>query len=402
MTVTVAALISIPNRVRSLVEECGAAGGRAVLVGGCVRDALLGREPADLDVEVHGLAVEALRQLARRHGRVDEVGRAFGVLKVRLGDEQIDLSVPRRDSKAGAGHRGIRVDADPHLGWTEAARRRDLTVNAIAWDPLNGELIDPFGGHDDLRAGKLRAVDAETFAEDPLRALRVAQFVARFGFEVVPALAEQCRTMDVSGLPAERVRGEVEKLLLKGVSPAAGWAFAHETFLWRRLAPEWDAPAPPRLDQLAHAPIAEAPRRFALLLAATAPPAPLESLLDRLRIHAWLGYDVRTQALALARAAQVASDPRDALTRARWAAEVLEVELLALLQDDPALAAAAEALGVGRAPLLPLLGGRDLLELGLAPGAALGALLRELRAAQLDGHVSSPEAALEWARTRLR
>jgi hypothetical protein len=98
----------------------------------------------------------------------------------------------------------------------------------------------------------------------------------------------------------------------------------------------------------------------------------------------------------------VAPDPRDALTRARWAAEVLEVELLALLQDDPALAAAAEALGVGRAPLLPLLGGRDLLELGLAPGAALGALLRELRAAQLDGHVSSPEAALEWARTRLR
>ncbi len=402
MTTTVHQLIALPSRVRALLEACREAGGRAVLVGGCVRDALLGEVPADLDIEVHGLPVEALREVAGRLGRVDEVGRAFGVLKVRLGAQQVDVSVPRRDSKVGAGHRGIRADADPHLGPTEAARRRDLTVNAIAWDPLRDELIDPFSGLDDLRHGVLRAVDTDTFAEDPLRALRVAQFIARFGFEAAGALEEQCRTMDVSGLPAERVRGEVEKLLVKGRAPSRGWDFAYRTGLWRRLLPEWDAPAPTRLDRLALAPVPEPPRRLALLLACTAPPVELEAALDRLRLHAWLGFDVRQQALALARSEHTGPDPRDAATRARWLAEDLEVELYAHLTDDEELAAAAEAMGVGRAPLLPLVGGRELMEIGATPGAGLGDLLRRLRALQLDGHLSSPDAALEWARARLR
>ncbi len=395
-------LLPLHPKVRQLLQACAGAGGRAVLVGGCVRDALLGLPGADLDVEVHGLAPDVLREVAAGLGRVDEVGRAFGVFKLRLGGQQLDLSVPRRDSKVGSGHRGIRADADPHLGLVEAARRRDLTVNAIAWDPLNGELIDPFGGRADILARRLAAVDARSFDEDPLRALRVAQFVARFGFTPVPELLEQCRSMEVSGLPAERVRGEVEKLLLRGKQPSAGWNFAHTTGLWARLVPEWDQPSPLALDRLAAAPIEHAPRRLALLLACTAPPDPLSRVLDQLKVHRWHGYHVADQARALSAAASRGHDPRPAPTRARWLAERLEVGLFAELVDDRPLLEAAIALGVEQAPLMPLLGGHDILALGVRPGALMGGILGKLRTAQLDGHVSSPEEALAWARRQLR
>jgi tRNA nucleotidyltransferase (CCA-adding enzyme) len=395
-------LLSVPPRVLALVRGCAAVGGRALLVGGCVRDALMGRAGDDLDIEVHGIDPVALRDLARAHGRVDEVGRAFGVLKVRLGPDTVDVSVPRRDSKIGDGHRGIRADADPQLGVVEAARRRDLTLNAIAWDPLTGEVIDPFGGVGDLRAGRLHAVDPTTFPEDPLRALRVAQFAARFGFTATTELTALCREMDVSGLPAERVRGEVEKLLLKGRSPSAGWTFARATGLWARLLPEWDRAAPGALDPLARLPIDPPPRRLALLYACTGSAGGLVQVLDRLRVHSWLGYDVRSQAVALATAAQVDPDPRPAATRARWLAEDLEVELLAALTGDEPLARAASELGVGRAPLVPLLSGRDVLALGVQAGASVGELLKQVRRAQLDGHVSSPAEALEWARAQVR
>jgi tRNA nucleotidyltransferase (CCA-adding enzyme) len=395
-------LIEVPPAVEGFLRACRASGGRGILVGGCVRDALLGLASADLDIEVHGVTPDQLRGLARSFGRVDEVGRAFGVLKVRVGGLQVDLSVPRRDSKVGVGHRGIHAETEPNLGVTEAARRRDLTVNAIGWDPLTSELLDPFNGRSDLAKRRLAAVDADTFSEDPLRALRVAQFAARFGFTAAPELVSQCRAMDVSGLPSERVRGEVEKLLVRGKEPARGWTFAYEAGLWRRLLPEWDAPAPADLDRLAAAPIEGDSRRLALLLACTAGPEALLAVLDRLRIFAWLGYDVRGQALALASVAAQPNDARPVATRARWLAETLEVELLATLTNDTGLLAAAEALGVSRAPLLPLLSGRDLLPLGHHPGPALGRLLKRLRAAQLDGQVSSPEAALEWARSRLR
>ena len=166
----------LPPGLDPLFRACASAGGRALFVGGYVRDLLLGHPNKDVDIEVHHLDVDVLRALLRRLGHVNEVGRSFGVLKLRLadrtvvGDHEIDVSLPRRDSREGPGHRGIRATADPHLGVTESARRRDLTINAIAYDPLTDRFEDPFNGRADLEAGLLRAVDDETFGEEIGRA----------------------------------------------------------------------------------------------------------------------------------------------------------------------------------------------------------------------------------------
>jgi tRNA nucleotidyltransferase (CCA-adding enzyme) len=168
-------LPKLPTALRPLFSAVREEGGRALLVGGCVRDALRGEASKDLDIEVHRLPADRLLPLLRRFGRVDEVGRSFGVFKLRVAGVDLDVALPRRDRRAGPGHKGIAAESDPEIGEVEAARRRDLTVNAIAWDPLTGDFVDPFGGRSDLAARRLRAVDATTFGEDPLRALRVAQ-----------------------------------------------------------------------------------------------------------------------------------------------------------------------------------------------------------------------------------
>lgn len=377
------------------------AGGRALLVGGSVRDALLGRRSKDTDIEVHELEADRLLPLLRRFGHVNEVGRSFGVFKLRMGARELDVGIPRRDSREGVGHRGIRAAADPGMGVREAARRRDLTVNAIAYDPLTDEWIDPFGGRADLAAGVLRAVDVETFGEDPLRALRVAQFAGRFGFAVDAELEALCAAMPLRELPAERIRGEVEKLLTKSVRPSVGWDFARRAGLWDQVLPEW-AECPPRLDAVAAIPIAEEGRRLALLYAAACgrnDPDAAVRILDRLRVFRALRFPVRTTVLFLVGARDEAASPVPA-PRVRRLADAGEVELLAFLTGNEALLATARALGVARAPLAPLLTGRDILGLGISEGAELGGLLAKVRELQLDGLIGGPEEAralvAEW------
>src|SRR5262249_28813026 len=191
------------------------AGGRPFVVGGAVRDAFLGLPLKDFDVEVFGLGSETLEAILARSGRVDTVGQAFRVYKLSglpgvAG--AVDVSLPRRDSKAGPGHRGIAVVGGPAMSVAEAARRRAFTLNALLFDPATRGVVDPHGGLTALRARRLRAVDPATFGDDPLRALRAVQLAARFELEVDPATARLCASMPVRELPAERVFGEIEKL----------------------------------------------------------------------------------------------------------------------------------------------------------------------------------------------
>ena len=151
-------------------------GGRALVVGGFVRDRLLGRPSKDLDAEVFGIAEATLPELLARLGRVEAVGQAFSVYKVGA----IDVALPRRESKTGRGHKGFTVTGDPDMPFEEAARRRDFTINAIGWDPLTNEYLDPCGGRADLDRRVLRVVDPGTFGDDSLRVLRALQLAARF------------------------------------------------------------------------------------------------------------------------------------------------------------------------------------------------------------------------------
>jgi len=214
-----------------VAEAVAREGGRALLVGGYVRDRLLGIESSELDVEVFGLGYEELERLLRTFGEVIHVGKAFGVFRVKGLDA--DFSLPRRDSKILPGHTGFDVAYDPGMSFAEASRRRDLTMNSIALDPLTLEYLDPHGGRRDLREKRLRATDAIHFSEDPLRGLRVAGFAARFEMAPDEELKKLCSELDLSELSAERIFSELEKLLLRSEKPSIGFEFLRETKLLR-------------------------------------------------------------------------------------------------------------------------------------------------------------------------
>src|SRR5947209_3031114 len=228
----------IPEKSLRLARAVRDAGGRALMVGGCVRDRLMGRGAKDWDVEVYGVAPVVLRELLDRMGRVNVVGEAFTVYKL---GQDLDVSLPRRERKTGRGHRSFFIEGDPSMSIEDAARRRDFTVNAILEDPLDGEVIDPFGGRVDIERKLLRAVSPETFVEDSLRVLRAAQFAARFEFDVEEKTIELCRSIDLTDLPAERVWGELEKILLAARQPSVGLRWLDRFGATAQLFPELDA-----------------------------------------------------------------------------------------------------------------------------------------------------------------
>lgn len=334
-------MISVPENVIALARAVSDAGGRALLVGGCVRDALMQRSAKDWDLEVYGVAPERLREILDRFGPVNVVGEAFTVYKL---GAHLDVSIPRRERKSGRGHRAFVIEGDPSMTFEDAARRRDFTINAILQDPLTGELIDPFGGQKDIDAHVLRAVSAETFVEDSLRVLRAAQFAARFEFQIDDDTVALCRTMDLTDLPAERIWGELEKLLLRAQRPSIGLDWLSklgaleqvfpeiQTLIGVPQDPEWHPEgdvfvhtllvvdrARELIDDLPYA------RQVTVMLAALAhdfgkPPTtefleghwrsrgheeagvePAHRFLDRINIHTIDGYDVRRQVVALVR-----------------------------------------------------------------------------------------------------
>jgi len=224
------------ERAREIAVAVRDAGGRALVVGGWVRDRLMGHASPDVDIEVFGIPGDRLRSLLEMFGRVEAVGESFQVYK--LGE--IDVSLPRRDSKAGRGHKGFVVVGDPDMSIEEAARRRDFTINSISWDPLTDTYYDPFHGRDDLARRCLRIVDPTTFPDDSLRVLRAIQFAARFDLQIDDETRALCRTIRLDDLPAERIWGEIEKLLY-APRPSIGLAIAMDFGVIAALFPDLQA-----------------------------------------------------------------------------------------------------------------------------------------------------------------
>ena len=203
---------------RKIAEKVAEAGGRTYYVGGMVRDRLCGRESKDVDIEIHGITPDVLREILSTLGNVTSMGASFGILG--LQHYEIDIAMPRKEHAVGRGHKDFEVFVDPFLGPEKAALRRDFTMNALMEDVLTGEVLDFFGGQEDLRKGILRHVNDVTFAEDPLRVLRAAQFAARFGCRVADETVELAKTMDLTALPRERIFGELEKAFQKAEKPS--------------------------------------------------------------------------------------------------------------------------------------------------------------------------------------
>lgn len=222
----------IDDKLKEILVAIKEAGGSPKLVGGYVRDHVLGLSPKDLDVEVSLLSPAKLQEVLSAFGVVDVVGQAFGVFKLHGVDA--DFSIPRKDNKKGAGHKDFEVTCDPNLSLVERCRRRDLRMNSMEMDPFTFIIEDPFGGLEDIRKGRMRATDRETFVEDDLRAVRVAQFVSRFP-QLVPneTLGLLCSKADLNNLPGERLWPEFKKMLLKGSRPDLGLEFLANTGLLR-------------------------------------------------------------------------------------------------------------------------------------------------------------------------
>ena len=447
--------MNLEHQARRIAAAVHDAGGRALCVGGFVRDRLLGRTSKDLDIEVFGIQQDALLPLLRSLGRVEPVGQAFPVYK--LGD--IDVALPRRESKTGRGHKGFTVEGDPSMPFEEAARRRDFTINAIAWDPLTGEHLDPFNGRLDLDRRILRVVDTRTFAEDSLRVLRALQFAARFDLIVEPETARICSSIALDDLPAERIWGEFEKLLLQAERPSIGFALARELGVVHKLLPEmeplYDCTQDPEwhpegnvwthtlmvIDQ-ARALNADLdrPRLATVMLGAVChdlgKPAttalidgrikspnheamgvePSIRILDRLNINTLDGFDVRTQVLGLVTEHlrpsafyKARDDVKDGAFRRL--AQKVDLELLVRFARADCHGRAgtfdcsamdwfierARSLGVEHKPPQPILLGRHLLELGVEPGPRMGEILRAVYELQLDGVVTNLEEARRQA-----
>lgn len=244
-------MIAIPPELIRILNETPELG-RSFLVGGCVRDALLGIPHKDFDIEVFGVSYEHLAQALARWGKTDLVGRSFGVVKLRAGEFVFDFTIPRRDSKIAPGHKGFEISFESDISPKDAASRRDYTINALMFDPRTGGILDFFGGVDDLKARRLRHT-SDAFVEDPLRVLRGMQFASRFRLEPAPETIELCRQIKASyaELPVERVREEWFKWASQSEVPSIGLRFLVST-RWIEHFPELRACMGTPQDKLWH------------------------------------------------------------------------------------------------------------------------------------------------------
>jgi tRNA nucleotidyltransferase (CCA-adding enzyme) len=452
--------ITPPALAIDIAEAARQAGGRALIVGGWVRDRLRAHPSKDVDIEVFGIREDRLLPLLAGLGRVEPVGQSFPVYKViRPGSAgDVDVALPRRESKRGRGHKGFDVQGDPYMSLDEAARRRDFTINAISWDPLTDQYEDPFDGRADLARRVLRCVDPATFGDDSLRVLRAIQFSARFEFTLHDDTAALCRRIPLDDLPSERIWGEMEKLLLQAERPSVGLALALDLDVVDKLLPEMkplvgceqEPEWHPEGDVWTHTLMVvdkarelnddlARPQLITVMLAAVChdlgkPPTtavidgrirsmeheeagvpPTLQLLDRLNVHTIDGFEVRTQVVGI-----VANHLKPGMFHKastvgdgafRRLAQKVDLELLARVARADCLGRAggfdcsamdwfltrARALGVEHQPPPPLLLGRHLLALGLTPGPRIGEILKQVYEKQLDGEVRSVEEGIAMA-----
>jgi tRNA nucleotidyltransferase (CCA-adding enzyme) len=237
----------IPNLLKTIVKAIAKEGGKAIVVGGYVRDQIFGSEviSKDIDVEVYGLEnMETLISILESFGKPNSVGKSFGVIKLDSDDYFFDFSLPRRENSIGIDHKAYKVTTDASLGFDEAFRRRDFTINAIGYDVLNEATIDPYGGVEDCHNRVLRVVDSQTFVEDPLRFYRAVQFIARFDLRVDQKSENLLRSMVDHGLldhiSSERIFEEFNKLLLKAKRPSIGFEWLKKLGALERYFPEVD------------------------------------------------------------------------------------------------------------------------------------------------------------------
>jgi len=453
-------------------------------VGGFVRDLMLGHPSPEVDLLVIRHSLEEIIHKLAPHGKVDQVGRSFGILKFTIRGTTYDVALPRTDAPKTAcakGHKDFVISADPWLPIEKDLERRDFRANSMALRLKGGVLIDPFDGREDTRTRTIRVTNPCAFPDDPLRVLRAARFAAVLGFKVDSKIYEAARDIDLSGLSVERVNEELFKLLLNSPKPSVGLEELFKVGALEKLFPELyaltlaiqDSVFHPEKDAFGHHTVwehtkltvdqavnlaglggIEPPRKLCLLLAAlyhdVGKPGAARwefkrgrmaitncghdilseqisrKVLARFKIYSWNGCNLRRMVPLLIRAHHRAAElwqNRKSVTRkafTRLAAEVNgEIELVVYLdaadrggrKDRPLKALDREArwlfrkfeeLHVNRETIKPLIMGRDLIAMGVAPGPDMGKVLKRLFRMQLDNEFETRALGLKAAQRILK
>lgn len=411
----------IPKQLQAIAEDIQQAGGRSYLVGGWVRDAILGTPCRDFDVEVYELEQDVLLEILSHYGRPNLVGKAFGVIILPLKGFSIDISFPRTESKVGEGHRGFLVQTHTHMTFKEAAYRRDFTINSMGMELPSLTLCDPYNGKQDLQERILRHV-SPAFAEDSLRVLRGVQFASRFQLSLAPETAALCRTLSIEDLSFERIFEEFRKWFLKSGQPSLGLKAFLQMDL-QRFFPEikpldgsWDLlglyldrlqasfEGLPETDRLVLA--------FTVLLSENESEAAVLAFLERISNEIKILHGVPRLWGGLSSLLPQKECPSDAYIRRlslrlnglvlaecycladpRYSLEQKEAFFIPLMQR-------AKELGVFQLPPAPLLTGKILMQIGLRPGKFFGEWIAESFELQLDGKIQSEDEVLVWAQKK--
>ncbi len=451
----------LPNILHTISKTLAQKGAKAIIVGGSVRDYFLGISAKDFDIEVYGLqTLEALEEILKSFGRVELVGKSFGVLKFIYKGEVYDFSFPRSEQKVAKGHKGFAIMIDGSYSYEKAARRRDFTINAMGYDIEEKRFLNPFGGREDMQAKVLRHIDETTFVEDPLRIYRGVQFCARFGYAMAEETKALCTIMIEEGaldeLPKERVYEEFKKLLLKSPKPSVGFELMREIGALKqfpelealigveqeqRWHPEGDVwvHTMMALDAMVGLKTGDEKRDLMLMYAVlchdfgkpattklmdgriraighdTAGLAPTQSFMEKLTNE----QDFIDKILPLVehhlKPSMFYHDNASKSAVRRLSTKVVIEELVLVAKADflgrttkeamrgeyPAgewLLEMAKMLDVVNTAPKPLLQGRDLIALGLKPSKQFKAILDAVYTKQLDGEVKSLQEAIEVAR----
>ncbi len=410
-------MIKYPKELNPLFNKLQSLNIKPIIVGGFVRDSLLGVSSKDIDIELYGVSsFETLENVLEEFGSVNSVGKSFGVCKLTLGTLDLDFSLPRLDSKTGSGHKGFEVQTKQNLDFPTASRRRDFTINAIGYDVLEEKILDPYDGISDLNARVLNTVDAETFIEDPLRVLRAAQFSARFELKMSEKLSKLCKTMVkkscLDELPKERIFGEIQKLLLKASKISLGFKLLKElgtleyfSQLKSLNANEWEQTLI-ALDEMVKYRLNDNKRDMVLMLSV-------------------LSYRLESE-MALSFLMKI-SDEKElskkvlALIEAKLSEKPTNYELYSLSNDinfeelltlrlaiEPqnikiyeAIKKRVKELNILNQPLLPLIQGRDLIELGVKPSPIFKSILHRCYEAQKNEKFMNHKEAIIWLKKSL-
>ncbi len=457
-------MIPFPATISTLIDALRDHHITPILVGGYVRDALISHPTCDMDIELYGLtSIEELETILKPFGKLNAVGKSFGVLKLSYQGLTIDFSPPRIESKHSAGHKGFEIEWFSDMDFAEAARRRDFTINAIGYNPLTKTLLDPYGGVDDLNNKRLACVDNSTFVEDPLRILRAVQFAARFELKCDKNLLELCREMILAGalneLPKERIFEELKKLLLLSNRPSLGLSLLQQMgglSFFSPLDQLQNTPQDPLshpegsvwehilmcVDEMAKMRTKEAKRDTVLMLAALLhdiakpfttiviegvlnAPHHAEKGMEIARIWLTRITDDKSLIEAVLPLIRYHGTPRKLYRNRASDSDILRLSTHVCINDLLLISRAdffgrlfvstlpenhnagawlyerASALNVLHAPPPPLLMGRDLIALGLTPSTRFKTILDAAYEAQLNQEITTAEQAKAWLVTQL-